>query len=648
MSDLVANLQALLAPDPVLIPIQKGKKGPTIEGWQNFTPEQMKKPEYLAQLNGRVNIGVLLGINGLCSIDTDDDKFIEPLLEANPQLRNTLRTRRVRGCNFWIRISGEFPPSCKLETIAGERYGEWRARGNQTVIHGEAIDRRRGEKRPTKYVIENPVAPIILPFSSLVWPPDVRLPWTQRPDEAIASNEEDLRRRFGAPYYLNDEGRPTALNESFWAGVCSTENVILWEPNERRFFIYQPQTGIYTPASVDFVKHWISERLLEASRQMNFHWLEQQRKDAKLDRIVGHLRGQVEKYEAFKHGERRIHLANGVFTFAHGGELLDFSPDLISRNRSPIAFDENATCPRFLEELLYPAVHPDDAVLIQKYAGLCLLGLNRIQMLMILDGEAERGKTQLCNVIQGIIGRENVSQLRTRFLGDRFELYRFLAKTLLIGVDVNPDFLSTPGASVIKGLVGGDWFDAEQKFGTGSFPVQGNFCIIVTSNCRLRVKLRGDVGAWRRRLLIVRYEGPKPKKLIPDFGSMLVQTEGAGILNFFIEGLGLLLRDIDQTGGITLTERQRTVVDNLLAESDSLRFFLKECVTRHEYLDLSVQEIVEAYAQFCPEKGWDPLPITEIQRGLEGLMLEIFHVSKSHSVTREGHAVRGFSQVTLK
>src|SRR4026208_839995 len=125
--------------------------------------------------------------------------------------------------------------------------------------------------------------------------------------------------------------------------------------------------------------------------------------------------------------------------------------------------------------------------------------------------------------MQGLVGMLNVTQLRTKHLAERFELYRYQKKTLLVGVDVEPDFLSTKGAGILKGLVGGDWFDAEQKGGTGSFPFQGNFCVIVTSNTRLRVRLCGDVGAWRRRLLIIRYEGPKPKKKIPDFGEKLAR-----------------------------------------------------------------------------------------------------------------------------
>ena len=47
----------------------------------------------------------------------------------------------------------------------------------------------------------------------------------------------------------------------------------------------------------------------------------------------------------------------------------------------------------------------EDAVLLQKYAGLCLLGHNLIQRMLILDGESARGKTQLANVIQAVVGR---------------------------------------------------------------------------------------------------------------------------------------------------------------------------------------------------------------------------------------------------
>ena len=75
--DPVNRLRLLLGEDVVLLPIKRGKKGPTNKGWQKTTIKAMADPGYLNRL--RIgNIGVLLGTpsSGLCSIDIDDDNEI--------------------------------------------------------------------------------------------------------------------------------------------------------------------------------------------------------------------------------------------------------------------------------------------------------------------------------------------------------------------------------------------------------------------------------------------------------------------------------------------------------------------------------------------------------------------------------------------
>jgi P4 family phage/plasmid primase-like protien len=428
------------------------------------------------------------------------------------------------------------------------------------------------------------------------------------------------------------------------------ENEVLYEPDEKGFYAYSGETGLYEVESADVIRHKISSRMLEASRQANVFDLQKRRTATTLNNVVAHLRGISEKRGAFAGAKRAIHLANGVIVFnGCEAELRPFSAEFRSRNRSPIVFDENAKCERFLNELVIPAVAPDDVELLQKFAGMMLLGFNRAQRLLILDGEAGRGKTQFANVMQGLVGMANVTQLRTKHLAERFELFRYLKKTLLVGVDVEADFLSTKGAAVLKGLVGGDWFDAEQKGGTGCFQVQGNFNVIITSNARLKVRLQGDLGAWKRRITIVRYEAPPPAKRIPDFGSYLVRTEGSGILNWALLGAQRLLSEIpDEGGDFILTQRQKGVVDSLLAESDSLRHFLQEQVAVDTYGDVTTSEVIEAYAAYCPERRWQPLPITEVQNKLEGLMLELFGVTKRHDLKRDERSQRGFCGVKFR
>ncbi len=462
---IVEQLRDLVGRDVVLLPISAGAKGPRFTGWQNVTIASMEDPAYLARLNHGGNIGVLLGkpSGGLCSIDVDDDAALEAFLALNPALQGTLRTSRARGGNLWVRVQGDFPPLTKLVTKDGRDWGEWRADGGQTVIHGAAQDAHKGETAPLPYRMVVTSPPVSIRFADINWPVDLTTPGAIRPAPPSTNPATKLIADYGDPYYPNPNGT-IALNENYWAGHYATENIVLYEPAEKSFYEYQGDTGLYEEISSDRIKAELSARILEASRAANVPALERKRTDSTLSHIIAQLKGLIEKRRVFsERNSNFIHLANGVLQFRPDREadLLPFSPNFYSRNRSPIVFDETARCDRFLNELILPAVHPEDVPLIQKYLGLCLLGRNLIQRFMILDGEGGRGKTQLAIVFQELIGMANVTQLRTEHLAERFELYRYLKKTLLVGVDVSANFLSTRGANVLKGLVGGDWMDAE-------------------------------------------------------------------------------------------------------------------------------------------------------------------------------------------
>ncbi len=614
------------------VPCIWGTKTPILT-YKERPLEGTKTDAYKAVFDAQpTNIAVYLGkaSDGLCAIDFDHDPDLTAFMAANPKLAESLRSCASRGAQIWVKITGEFPKSCKTEHF------EWRADGNLSTIYG-----RHEKGMDYRLLCENP--PVGLAFDEIVWPEGWELPWKDAPDAK-------LRQLYGEPFYTTEKGVLTGINEAYWAGLHAEENDVLFEPSERTFYAYNPDTGLFEIESEDVLRTKISTRMLEASRQAGVFDLQKKRTAKTLNSVVSHLRGIVEQRNAFAERHKVIHLANGVITFKDGdADLEPFSPEYRSRHRSPIKFDPEARCDRFLNELVLPAVHPEDVELLQKFAGMMLLGYNRAQRLLILDGEAGRGKTQFANVMQGIVGMANVTQLRTKHLGERFELYRYLKKSLLVGVDVEADFLSTKGAAILKGLVGGDWFDAEQKGGTGSFQMQGNFNVLITSNARLRVRLQGDLGAWRRRINIVRYEAPPPLKKIHDFGTFLVKTEGSGILNWALMGAQKVLSEIpDEGGDLVLTPRQRQIVDSLLAESDSLRHFLEDRLIADTYGDVTVTEVVEAYAAYCPEHRWQPMPITEVQNKLEGLMLEMFGVTKSHDIKRNDKSQRGFSRVKFR
>src|SRR5439155_8058643 len=111
--------------------------------------------------------------------------------------------------------------------------------------------------------------------------------------------------------------------------------------------------------------------------------------------------------------------------------LLAFSPSYRRRNKLAVRLDSSATCPLFLDTLMRPALNADELELLQRWCGLALIGENLAQRFLILSGTAGGGKGTFVRVLVGIIGQNNVATLRTKLLNERFELGRFLGKTLL-------------------------------------------------------------------------------------------------------------------------------------------------------------------------------------------------------------------------
>jgi len=132
----VAHILDLTGP-ALLLPWSKGSKGHP-RRWKHLQLELMGDRVHLNRLSKAGNIGVALGkaSGGLVSIDIDRDELVPEFVALNPPLSDTLRTKGARGCNFWARIEGDYPPTHKLKDRSGDDVGEFRSDGAQTIIFG--------------------------------------------------------------------------------------------------------------------------------------------------------------------------------------------------------------------------------------------------------------------------------------------------------------------------------------------------------------------------------------------------------------------------------------------------------------------------------------------------------------------------------
>ena len=295
----------LLGEDVFFVPCEWGTKKPLLT-YVERPFEGTKSEAYRAIFDAEpTNVAVYLGkaSGGLCAIDFNADEDLAAFLELNPALTATTATTRSRGSRggmVWLRIEGGkksdtspqpspqggegvYPESCNPE----HKHFEWRADNRLSTIYG-----RHPKGMDYTLMVEAP--PVTVAFDSIVWPEDWELPWDN-------AGDGKLKQLYGEPFYTNDKGALTGINEGYWAGLHAQENVLLFEKDEKTFYGYHGDTGLYDVESEDAIRIKISSRMLEASRQANVFDLQKKRTAKTLNSVIAHLRGIVEKHKPFTH-----------------------------------------------------------------------------------------------------------------------------------------------------------------------------------------------------------------------------------------------------------------------------------------------------------------------------------------------------------
>ena len=474
----------------------------------------------------------------------------------------------------------------------------------------------------------------------------LRSPW----GESLRGADETLEEKNGSPFYFrtgkDGEREVTDFNPHYWTARFAFENLVIFEPHNNQFYSYQQDSGIWVWQTDASIRAELSAWMLEYSRILNQPLLETGRNGERIAHMLTILRAASERRQPFRKFENVIHLKNCMIHLDFDPpQVHGFSPHYFSLSQCQVAFDPDADCPRFLNELIYAAMSEEDAFLLQLAGGLYLTGRNNWQKILILTGLGGAGKGTIGRIIGHIIGSQNLKQLRTRLLGERFELDDLDQVSLLVGSDVPGDFLSCSGAKVIKALTGGDPLTLEFKGGRKR-QLNGDHNVFITCNDRLRVQLDGDESAWHRRLLLIPFV-KKPARTTPDLDRILMNEEGSGILNWFILGSIRLAEFAREGKNWPLTYEQQQRVDDMLAESDSLRAFITQRIVRNPEASLTVDELVAEYENYCAHLGWVALTKAQAERNLGPIMMEIHRAAKRNDIKRGTSQKRGYMGICL-
>ncbi len=430
-------------------------------------------------------------------------------------------------------------------------------------------------------------------------------------------------KNYGKPFFPQKRGMDK-INESYLAALIAEVSGIKYYTSENRFYYYHDGTGEFKPMTDHSVLDLIGRVIVKLAASMEqFKNIPPYFCTARtLDSVIKLIKGKCEDSTFFSRDQLQLHIhcANKMLEFDRKTDrwiAKPFSAAYRSRNRNPLAYAPRAKCPKFIENLLKPAMNEDDISLFQCFVGQCLLGYNFGQIFLVLVGMAGGGKSTSINIVEGLVGKWNCVELRIEHMGSRFEIGRIHGKTLLTGKDIQPELLSGSSVAKLKSLTGGDTLTAEFKGSNSRLDVTGTANVAITCNGIPRFKLDQDVDAWKRRIRVIRFERPPTKNKIANFDKILLEEEGSGILNWALEGATRLLKN---GGHIPLTMEQELRVDGIIDCSRSFDVFADKYIHPTANAIISTAEAVSFYSKFCKGKGWVPMSERLAQKAFHAYM----------------------------
>ncbi|MDB6029925.1 MAG: hypothetical protein JWM16_263 [Verrucomicrobiales bacterium] len=461
--------------------------------------------------------------------------------------------------------------------------------------------------------------------------------------EPLVQVDDPIYQKYGQPIYLNENGK-IEVNQTSVVRKFAADEKIGVEPAKGTLVKYTQGTGEWSPAPSTMVKGDLAEfmrKMAEEYKQMSVAFKTKPIFLNSLKNMLEVVAPQITPQDQ----EGLVLVKNGVLDLTGNKPAVkEFSPDYGFTTALSLAYKPTAKCTRFLNDLLKPALGPDDVSLVQRYFGSVLLGTNASQRILVLKGTPGGGKSTLVSVLERVIGLDRISYLRSSHLDGRFEFGGFLGKRMLTGKDVPGDVLSVNGAKLLKSLVGGDLLEGEIKYVADKKQLVGNFHVVIACNNNLRIALDGDDDAWRRRLLLVQFDRPKPAVPVVDLAEQLINEEAEGILAWLVEGAIQHSKELKQNGNFKLTADQQLRIDDLIDASQSVSCFVRKGLELKADSKLTVQQIVDGYQAYCKDRKWVPLTERQVENALGGIMLKELEVTKRNDVVLPDteKAVRGF------
>lgn len=290
-----------------------------------------------------------------------------------------------------------------------------------------------------------------------------------------------------------------------------------------------------------------------------------------------------------------IAFRNGLFNILDN-VFIPFTHEHIITNK--IDWDYNPNAYTELTDKTLNKIACNDQIiryLLEEVVGYSLYRRNEIGKAFIMIGEKNNGKSTFMDMMQTMLGENNISALDLKELGDRFKTAELFGKLANIGDDIGDEFIAN--AAVFKKLVTGDRLNVERK-GQNPFDFNNYSKMMFSANNIPRIGKGKDSAAILRRLVIIPFDArfsPDDPDYHPFIKYELRQQESIEyLIQLGIQGLKRVL----QNQKFTESEKVQSEIDEYEENNNPIIGFFKS-IEKDEIENEPTNQVYRQYQEYC-------------------------------------------------
>lgn len=294
-----------------------------------------------------------------------------------------------------------------------------------------------------------------------------------------------------------------------------------------------------------------------------------------------------------------INLKNGSLVLSESGMALKpFDYRDFLTHQLDFSYKEGATNPLFLKYLTEVLPDEDTRKTLQQIAGYLFVKGLKLEKVFFLFGEGSNGKSVFFEVLNGILGNENISNYSLESLTDEKGYHRAMIKNKVVnyGTDIR---LTKIDAGIFKTLASGEPIEARLPY-KEPFMMTDYAKLIFNVNKIDSANIEHTHGFYRRLLVI-----PFNKTITEDQADRDLHTKilsnRAGVLNWIIDGAEAVVKNRK----IFISKECDDFKQKFIKETDSVAMYEADFLetingdTYYKGLTIAYQD----YQIYCKDAG---------------------------------------------